>query len=137
MEGETWLYFNSRPSARGDLRGNKRNASKKKFQFTPLREGRQALQNAYISVDAISIHAPPRGATSHTISTQERTSDFNSRPSARGDLDEAKRQGFPDTFQFTPLREGRLVLAPNLCNLQLDFNSRPSARGDSKGARAW
>ena len=54
---------------------------------------------------------------------------FNSRPSARGDvLDEAKRQGFP-VFQFTPLREGR---HNQICVFARHgyFNSRPSARGD-------
>ena len=77
--------------------------------------------------------------------------DFNSRPSARGDVDlEALRQKLrisihapprgatpavlrvvflPFVFQFTPLREGRpeILLALRLSN---DFNSRPSARGD-------
>ena len=55
----------------------------------------------------ISIHAPPRGATVMAC-----------RPSASC------------TFQFTPLREGRLVMhsvAPHVIN----FNSRPSARGDA------
>ena len=57
------INFNSRPSARGDRYFWHVSACLSQFQFTPLREGR----------------------LSHTISTQERTSDFNSRPSARGD----------------------------------------------------
>ena len=59
-----WInYFNSRPSARGDVvrvivlhRGFL-------FQFTPLREGRPDQLTSTISRPAISIHAPPRGAT--------------------------------------------------------------------------
>ena len=34
------IYFNSRPSARGDLTFAEASAQNKKFQFTPLREGR-------------------------------------------------------------------------------------------------
>ena len=59
------LYFNSRPSARGDARVRKH-------------------RDGY----AISIHAPPRGATCTSIST----------PAVF-------------LFQFTPLREGRPVLS--------------------------
>ena len=122
------LYFNSRPSARGDdgyapceviffisIHAPPRGATARKaasakaveFQFTPLREGRRRL-------DVIGDIA----------------SDFNSRPSARGDPKTATKKeeknhisihapprgatracrflvfcGFP--FQFTPLREGR------------------------------
>ena len=78
-------YFNSRPSARGDLLRYNQIATPDVFQFTPLREGRhfrgmtehcifafqftplregrrhqRAARNAN---QDISIHAPPRGAT--------------------------------------------------------------------------
>ena len=99
-------HFNSRPSARGD-----------------------AMRGDSGTSDDISIHAPPRGATArqnvgdcirvfqftplregrpfpHLVRPCGITN-FNSRPSARGDR--ACRFlvfcGFP--FQFTPLREGR------------------------------
>ena len=96
--------FNSRPSARGD----------------------EKLAQAYYD-SLISIHAPPRGATrnapinGHTHEFQftplregrlscepqrRRRSNFNSRPSARGDA-VGRMCGFRDLFQFTPLREGR------------------------------
>ena len=58
--------------------------SPKKFQFTPLREGRH-----------------PR------FSRHTRLSHFNSRPSARGDAATNHGSCFPSSFQFTPLREGR------------------------------
>ena len=86
------LYFNSRPSARGDRNGQHRprrpcisihapprgatlsgsvsGASITAFQFTPLREGRR-LDKAYTHLD----------------------NDFNSRPSARGD-------GFPSVVRI-------------------------------------
>ena len=55
-----------------------------KFQFTPLREGRQLCKALVMHDGDISIHAPPRGATLRLLQT-------------RGRLQ----------FQFTPLREGR------------------------------
>ena len=55
----------------------------------------------------ISIHAPPRGATGDDGDAQPACSNFNSRPSARGDY-LPLLQRFPAViFQFTPLREGR------------------------------
>ena len=55
---------------------------------------------------AISIHAPPRGATKRDGEKKEHI-----------------------VFQFTPLREGRRGDGGHFRNRQ-DFNSRPSARGD-------
>ena len=59
-------------------------SGKFQFQFTPLREGRHP-QNRNI------IHC----------------GNFNSRPSARGDLHRHLHQHLHRIFQFTPLREGR------------------------------
>ena len=53
----------------------------------------------------ISIPAPPRGATWFAIAPPT-TSDFNSRPSARGDRSVLDAFLF-SVFQFPPLREGR------------------------------
>ena len=78
------LYFNSRPSARGDL-------------WQTIRRFRRT----------ISIHAPPRGATT---AWREIVSDAT-------------------PFQFTPLREGRRG-SPSARAGSPYFNSRPSARGD-------
>ena len=61
----------------------------------------------------ISIHAPPRGATPTRLTKPSTTSNFNSRPSARGDRG-FTRHALPDTY----------------------FNSRPSARGDAHPVRA-
>ena len=54
------------------------------FQFTPLREGRRLVKQGK-SVDLISIHAPPRGATQVAETRAKVRQNFNSRPSARGD----------------------------------------------------
>ena len=102
-------YFNSRPSARGDIQSFGRCTSGHLFQFTPLREGRRPFVLCP-SVDLlISIHAPPRGATS-PLQLASTSYDFNSRPSARGDNGVGTR--FQRLlFQFTPLREGRRQFA--------------------------
>ena len=86
-----WLggYFNSRPSARGDYR-----------------------PACFCRRHAISIHAPPRGATASR-----------------------ERPQISYGFQFTPLREGRRTVCRGYI-LPAYFNSRPSARGDSPRLKA-
>ena len=76
------------------------------FQFTPLREGRRGKAALPGLAGAISIHAPPRGAT---ITAGKVLASV--------------------IFQFTPLREGRRRGASRASG-GLYFNSRPSARGD-------
>ena len=150
IRAQKLTHFNSRPSARGDWRRCSKSPRKstisihapprgatadvqriiaalRRFQFTPLREGRQALFS-YISTQKISIHAPPRGATAWRADATP-AHYFNSRPSARGDcirrvtssgvmdisIHAPPRGATPTSilisrqseFQFTPLREGR------------------------------
>ena len=141
--------FNSRPSARGDSFSSSERRFKA-FQFTPLREGRRERAEFAEFARPISIHAPPRGATGTRRICGIRSANFNSRPSARGDvvrpcdcniarfqftpLREGRRglrrisaSGW--IFQFTPLREGRPVPDEQSAR-RGNFNSRPSARGD-------
>ena len=125
------LYFNSRPSARGD-------------PCHPTHgSGRMH----------ISIHAPPRGATWASMSGCSRSGYFNSRPSARGDRknDAAGRAG--TYFNSRPSARGDAAIhqqgkfaglrisihAPprgatrgtdKAGRISENFNSRPSARGD-------
>ena len=121
------LYFNSRPSARGDLRAGGRGAGHAISIHAPPRGATRRQSNSPDS-SAISIHAPPRGAT-RWPPAQSSPSYFNSRPSARGDwkqLKQAKVASYFNSrpsargdicydiitskkkeFQFTPLREGR------------------------------
>ena len=105
------VYFNSRPSARGDEIAEKQDMSA-----------------------GISIHAPPRGATALSVQHQKRQVNFNSRPSARGD-EFPLNAGSPFLyFNSRPSARGdpldRLTLS-----FPFYFNSRPSARGDSSGIR--
>ena len=143
--------FNSRPSARGDVLWGTKNRTGRfqftplregrqhccermstivLFQFTPLREGRLGAMLKSMGIADISIHAPPRGATKPQLRTRRK----------------------PSKFQFTPLREGRLATSesPGVGKISIhapprgatptqlprdadarNFNSRPSARGDT------
>ena len=105
--GELTDYFNSRPSARGDV-----------------------LVHHNPTKLIISIHAPPRGATRrYCTATKRKSISIHAPP--RG----ATHVGIPtrvsNSFQFTPLREGRhrTACARRQCCY---FNSRPSARGDAR-----
>ena len=122
--------FNSRPSARGDwisdffVRGDAisihapprgatlyaegADPNEDVFQFTPLREGRQAPAPA---------PAPAQ------------TQAFQFTPLREGRQRALARLLRRTIFQFTPLREGRRNVSCNR-NWKLYFNSRPSARGD-------
>ena len=165
--------FNSRPSARGDSKKCDLALDIYISIHAPPRGATIAFllssRNPRISIHApprgatsrklwrqyrhsISIHAPPRGATTCSPRIRWKQSNFNSRPSARGDEcltsscpspmisihapprgatlpDGASTTSFV-AFQFTPLREGRQSSIIN--GLQGDyFNSRPSARGDA------
>ena len=151
----TVIYFNSRPSARGDARKSSALRRTKHFNSRPSARG-DYTNNVRLPRLLISIHAPPRGATIPRLDGERSTGNFNSRPSARGDSQNSlgKTPATPyfnsrpsargdfmafvgDTgilFQFTPLREGRLLLHganPHAA----DFNSRPSARGDRQVLR--
>ena len=143
--------FNSRPSARGDqpalhdldviifqftpLREGRRgvahalNHEVVVFQFTPLREGRHHDNQHQHRPQAISIHAPPRGATLPFCVLFSCLLYFNSRPSARGDT-AVSPEPSSKAFQFTPLREGRRAHRKSPRGASFHFNSRPSARGD-------
>ena len=77
-----------------------------KFQFTPLREGRPSFRASQNACHPISIHAPPRGATS-TPSRFAPTLRFQFTPLREGRRTAPAATGRSSVFQFTPLREGR------------------------------
>ena len=81
------------------------------FQFTPLREGRRCHQHLVARHRNISIHAPPRGATT-TNTTRRTTTIFQFTPLREGRLKRSAPIMAAIRFQFTPLREGRLVVTP-------------------------
>ena len=105
-------HFNSRPSARGDLNFRTKFSTRSYFNSRPSARGDGDAAAPNAGEHAISIHAPPRGATACSRATRIELLYFNSRPSARGDgFLNAKKQPLRQ-FQFTPLREGRPRLSP-------------------------
>ena len=76
-------YFNSRPSARGDVRG-RGSPSAQRFQFTPLREGRLGTMGSRL-LWSIFQFTPLREGRQGRGDVRNRRPYFNSRPSARGD----------------------------------------------------
>ena len=122
------------------------------FQFTPLREGRLDARPPDYVPELISIHAPPRGATSMRPSSDTSRS-FQFTPLREGRRTRSSASGRSAIFQFTPLREGRQdAVDAEKKALEISihapprgatagsrpqparrgyFNSRPSARGDT------
>ena len=105
-------YFNSRPSARGDL-------------FRLQRDYHGAL---------ISIHAPPRGATHYGCGQGGCFRRISIHAPPRGATRRHKRPApARQTFQFTPLREGR----PRVLNVGVSkigkFQFTPLREGRQKG----
>ena len=128
-----WLrapgYFNSRPSARGDLMARSKTKKISHFNSRPSARGdvRAASRGRGL---CISIHAPPRGATGVSASRSSVSLRISIHAPPRG---ATARQNVGDcirVFQFTPLREGRLS-QKSITPVGDYFNSRPSARGDS------
>ena len=78
-------YFNSRPSARGDARWRSGTPPPSDFNSRPSARGDERRDPAAFDHWMISIHAPPRGATTCPWASTARRTYFNSRPSARGD----------------------------------------------------
>ena len=147
-----FLNFNSRPSARGDDVDSIRPKRRTNFNSRPSARG-DLSSTAFRHISLISIHAPPRGATSggRIIDGVEIIS-IHAPP--RGATAAARKQRHPVQisihapprgatkinveghelliFQFTPLREGRHFPVRHKGRAKY-FNSRPSARGDAMG----
>ena len=127
------VYFNSRPSARGDV------------EATPA-----------AGAPPISIHAPPRGATDSFKCAVHDVLYFNSRPSARGDCKLARwlsaeiisihapprgatyklgRKSNEQAISIHAPPRGATHHATCKARKECYFNSRPSARGDTRARR--
>ena len=80
------MNFNSRPSARGDPAAPVcPRPSRPHFNSRPSARGDIIKEDKPVNIFLISIHAPPRGATAAACGNRY----------------------LSNTFQFTPLREGR------------------------------
>ena len=120
-------YFNSRPSARGDASPPDRWRSASYFNSRPSARGDAMMPFSYMNF-AISIHAPPRGATLHE-KRGKLSGLISIHAPPRGATMTRIGAGLWGQFQFTPLREGRRG-ASGKTAAGCYFNSRPSARGD-------
>ena len=127
-------YFNSRPSARGDITADIAPDNNEVFQFTPLREGRLCGLSDNPQGTSISIHAPPRGATKEVM-TMKNVEIFQFTPLREGRQKKLAENLKKVLFQFTPLREGRRKSCLRFGSRTGYFNSRPSARGDLRTVR--
>ena len=99
------------------------------FQFTPLREGR-LYSSRYCSAILTNFNSRPsaRGDRVRQVLGQQHH-DFNSRPSARGDdFGCIANQHFVISIHAPPRGATELVACRN--DVAVHFNSRPSARGD-------
>ena len=122
-------YFNSRPSARGDIRRGKSFASRSHFNSRPSARGDRQHVKQILCID-ISIHAPPRGATRWILPSIPTPRYFNSRPSARGDLPDGRLLVRWEISIHAPPR-GATIRGWQAAGITPYFNSRPSARGDN------
>ena len=100
------MYFNSRPSARGDGRYDEIHGHRGYFNSRPSARGDDEA-GGHVGRLQISIHAPPRGATSMQYNMSIRKIISIHAP-PRGATCYSLGLSLPSVFQFTPLREGRL-----------------------------
>ena len=128
------VYFNSRPSARGDADGTERKRHAHGISIHAPPRGATAYKSIKeLDGRVISIHAPPRGATRANVCICCRKY-FNSRPSARGDRRRhARAQVLPISIHAPP-RGATSTASPSIRTS--NFNSRPSARGDARWLNA-
>ena len=141
---------------RGATRFSSGTASMKRFQFTPLREGRRCIGGCTRRAECISIHAPPRGATIG-IDTFHIYTEISIHAPPRGATVHGVCWGYWNLISIhAPPRgatvggRGRNAVyaisihapprgATHPKHLHraggFDFNSRPSARGDGRWER--
>ena len=94
-------------------------------QFTPLREGRRPCPHQHCSRSCYFNSRPSaRGDISRASDVMRKTY-FNSRPSARGDHQSIFVRTAAASFQFTPLREGRLPGVVEIQSLGISIHAPP------------
>ena len=99
-------YFNSRPSARGDEITESVSVALSHFNSRPSARG-DVIPSCFATSACISIHAPPRGATFLQPLRDGKPNEFQFTPLREGRPQHSSFWGSTLLFQFTPLREGR------------------------------
>ncbi len=126
--GSLPLYFNSRPSARGDpVNVERKSFTPSHFNSRPSARGDVRVLVAAI-IGAISIHAPPRGATLVFCSSFA-FCPFQFTPLREGRLSSFLSSVPHQLFQFTPLREGRPSIPRGTVTTTPSFQFTPLREG--------
>ena len=118
------LYFNSRPSARGD-RGCGQGDGCRCISIHAPPRGATTFNMAKYAQSQISIHAPPRGATPCVGRSCSSHLYFNSRPSARGDMPETVAKSVRDYFNSRPSARGDQGYAAVLQQMNISIHAPP------------
>ena len=122
-------YFNSRPCERGDVDDGLDALPGFDFNSRPCERGDASRSAGSPRRLGISIHAPARGATCKWWCALQSVPISIHAPARGATYAVHGTEGNPDTFQFTPLREGRPALPAGI-PASGNFNSRPCERGD-------
>ena len=123
-QGDKSISIHAPP--RGATYIRRRSGSLSEFQFTPLREGRRTWSPEENKGRNFNSRPSARG-DARSCANACQFLYFNSRPSARGD-EEVLRKAIACLFQFTPLREGRLLPIP-VAAIQNQFQFTPLREG--------
>ena len=124
----TSTNFNSRPSARGDKRGGASTILAYYFNSRPSARGDWAVRRI-AELEAISIHAPPRGATESELAELNKLIISIHAP-PRGATGRGNLHEYAWFISIHAPPRGATWLERN-SNYPIYFNSRPSARGDT------
>ena len=131
--GSLPLYFNSRPSARGDpVNVERKSFTPSHFNSRPSARGDVRVLVAAI-IGAISIHAPPRGATVNARHVADGVViSIHAPPRGATDSGAEFRSAHHISIHAPP--RGATTHPRHDCRHVVNFNSRPSARGDAGGS---
>ena len=127
-----FMYFYSRPYARGDRSAVIKRSGYILFLLAPLREGRPGDLHFADVVRPISTHAPTRGATPESFFSYRRFRYFYSRPYARGDARSYIPQAQLLAISTHAPTRGTTRPAVRVSGAGSNFYSRPYARGNSR-----
>ena len=136
-----------------------RRTAVRRFQFTPLREGRRPAWRTCRNSNDFNSRPSARGDAPVSRVQSANTGNFNSRPSARGDESSrtqesgagyisihapprgaTRRTGHASQSRLISIHappRGATWLITRIMRLRDDFNSRPSARGDRCSRRSF
>ena len=125
------MYFNSRPSAGGDISVSG-GAGATDFNSRPSARGDPRRFPAFCPIHHISIHAPPRGATDGCGGGGVKKSISIHAP-PRGATKPRRSANSRMFISIHAPPRGATKPTSSHSSLGINFNSRPSARGDKMG----